>query len=235
MVARAQGAWARALEVRPWEWRRLVPTCLLFGTLTWGQALGGTALQALFFFGSGVENLPLVFVLSAVLTVPTTALYAVALERLGIDRMFWLLLAVLILAAVGTRGVLGAHGSAAEPLFAAYLAYLVLLSLGMLQFWNYASRLFDTLEAKRLFPLIGAAASLGLLASGFTAAALAGPLGTPNLLLVWALILIATGVVFRLCETSLGSGAAEPATAAATGAIGLRALTGHPLLRSLML
>src|SRR5581483_8959295 len=155
MVARAQGAWARALEVRPWEWRRLVPTCLLFGTLTWGQALGGTALQALFFFGSGVENLPLVFVLSAVLTVPTTALYAVALERLGIDRMFWLLLAVLILAAVGTRGVLGAHGSAAEPLFAAYLAYLVLLSLGMLQFWNYASRLFDTLEAKRLFPQSG--------------------------------------------------------------------------------
>jgi len=234
MVARAQGAWARALDVRPWEWRRLVPTCLLFGTLTWGQALGGTALQALFFFGSGVENLPLVFVLSAVLTVPTTALYAVALERLGIDRMFWLLLAVLILAAVGTRGVLGAHGSAAEPLFAAYLAYLVLLSLGMLQFWNYASRLFDTLEAKRLFPLIGAAASLGLLASGFTAGVLAAPLGTANLLLVWALLLVVSGGVLRYCQASVAIGVGEPSAPSASSPIGMRALLRHPLLRFLM-
>src|SRR5918911_5413688 len=95
MVTRARPVWTRALDVRPWEWRRLLLACLLWGTLTWAQALGGTALQALFLFGSGVDNLPLLFVLSAVLTVPTTALYSVALDRLGIDRLFWLLLSLL--------------------------------------------------------------------------------------------------------------------------------------------
>jgi HEAT repeat protein len=203
-------------------------------TLTWGQALGGTALQALFLFGTGVENLPLVFVLSAVLTVPTTALYTMALERLGIDRMFWLLLAVLTVAAVSTRGVLGALSSASEPLFAAYLAYLVLLSLGMLQFWNYASRLFDTLEAKRLFPLIGAATSLGVLASGFTAGIFAGPLGTANLLLVWALLLVVSGGVLRFCQVSVGIGISETSAPIATHAIGVRTLLRHPLLCRLM-
>jgi CRP-like cAMP-binding protein/HEAT repeat protein len=234
MVARPRIEWARALDVRPWEWLRLLLSCLLWGTLTWGQALGGTALQALFLFGSGVENLPLMFVLSAALMVPTTALYTVALERLSIDRLFYLLLAVLIVAALSTRGVLAVVGSTGELLFVAYLAYLVLLNLGMLQFWNYVSRLFDTLEAKRLFPLIGAAASLGLLASGFTAAVLAGPLGTANLLLVWALLLAVSAGVFRLWQTSLSVGVAEPAAPTTASRVGVHALMSHPLLRCLM-
>jgi AAA family ATP:ADP antiporter len=233
VAASARGVWVRALDVRPWEWQRLLLACLLWGTLTWGQALGGTALQALFLFGSGVENLPLVFVLYAALMVPTAALYTLALERLGLDRLFYVLLGVLIASALGTRGVLAVLGPTVEMLFGAYLAYLVLLNLGMLQFWNYVSRLFDTLEAKRLFPLIGAAASLGLLASGFTAAILAGPLGTPNLLVVWALLLAVSGGVFRLCQTRLSVGIAEPA-ARATAAVGPRALLGHALLRGLM-
>src|SRR4051794_34845803 len=234
MTTRPPVAWTRALDVRPWEWRRLLPIGLLSGTLAWGQALGGTALQALFLFGSGVDNLPLVFVLSAVLTVPTTALYTVALERLGIDRMFWLLLAVLAVAAVSTRSVLAAFDSAGELLFVAYLAYLVLLSVSMLHFWNYASRLFDTLEAKRLFPLIGAAASLGLLASGFTAGILAGPLGTANLLLVWALLLAVSGGIFRLCQVRAGVGISEPSASSTATPVGMRTLLRHPLLRCLM-
>ena len=234
MAGRARVAWDRALDVRPWERQRLLLACLLWGTLTWGQALGGTALQSLFLFESGVANLPLVFVLYAALMVPTAALYTVALDRLGIDRLFYLLLVVLVAAALATRGVLGALGSSAVLLVVAYLGYLVLQNLGGLQFWNYVSRLFDTLEAKRLFPIVGAAESLGLLASGFTAAILAGPLGTPNLLVVWAILLVVSGGVFRLCQTRLDIGVAEATSRATATPIGPRALMGHRLLRCLM-
>lgn len=234
MATSARGGWAQALDVRPWERQRLGLACLLWGTITWGQALAGTALQSLFLFGSGVDRLPLLFVLYAVLMVPTAALYTLALERLGIARLFYVLLAVLGGAALGLRALIAALGPGVELLFVAYLAYLVLLNLGMLQFWNYATRLFDTLEAKRLLPVIGAAGSLGLLASGFTAAVLAGPLGTPNLLLVWALILLAAAIVFRLCQARLGNGAAEPVASSTAAPSGLRALTSHRLLRCLM-
>src|SRR4051794_27302011 len=192
----AGAARALALDVRPWERQRLLLACLLWSVLTWGQALGGTTLQSLFLFGSGVDALPLVFVLYAGLMVPTAAVYTVALERLGTERLFYLLLAVLVAAALGIRGLLALLGPSLALLFVAYLGYLVLVNLGMLQFWNWASRLFDTQEAKRLFPLLGAAASVGLLASGFTAAVLAGPLGSANLLLVWALLLVVTAGIF---------------------------------------
>ena len=117
---------------------------------------------------------------------------------------------MLAVAAVSTRGVLAAPHSSGKLLFGAYVTYLVLLSVSMLQFWNYANRLLDTLEAMRLFPLIGAAASLGLLAIGFTAGILAGPLGTANLLLVWALLLAVSGGIFRFCQVRVGVGISEP-------------------------
>jgi len=234
VATRGGAAWTRAFDVRPWEWSRLLAICLIWGVLTWGQALGANALQALFLFASGVAQLPLVFVLYAALMVPTAAAYTLALERLGIDRLFYLLFAVLIVAALGMRALLAAVGSSAGLLFGAYLADQVLLNLGMLQFWNYASRLFDTQEAKRLFPLVGAASSVGLLASGCTAAVLAGPLGTANLLLVWALLVGVAAVIFRRCQSRLGAGVAvAPAEAAATPA-GLRQIVRHPLLRGLL-
>ena len=65
------------------------------------------------------------------------------------------------------------------------------------QAWSFANSLFDTRQARRLFGLLGASASLGAIAGGVMATLLVGPVGgTENMLLVLALlILIAAGVV----------------------------------------
>jgi ATP:ADP antiporter, AAA family len=65
------------------------------------------------------------------------------------------------------------------------------------QAWSFANSLFDTRQARRLFGLLGASASLGAIAGGVMATVLVGPVGgTENMLLVLAvLILIAAGIV----------------------------------------
>jgi AAA family ATP:ADP antiporter len=65
------------------------------------------------------------------------------------------------------------------------------------QAWSFANSLFDTRQARRLFGLIGAGASLGAIGAGLLARFLVGPVGgTVNMMLVLAaLILLAAGIV----------------------------------------
>lgn len=65
------------------------------------------------------------------------------------------------------------------------------------QAWSFASSLFDTRQAKRLFGLVGSGASCGAITGGLLARFLVEPVGgAVNLMLVLALlILIAAGIV----------------------------------------
>lgn len=65
------------------------------------------------------------------------------------------------------------------------------------QAWSFANSLFDTRQAKRLFGLIGAGASLGAMTAGLLAGFLVGPVGgTVSMLLVLALLILsAAGIV----------------------------------------
>jgi ATP:ADP antiporter, AAA family len=65
------------------------------------------------------------------------------------------------------------------------------------QAWSFANSLFDTRQAKRLFGLIGAGASLGAIGGGFAARYLVRPVGgTVNMMIVLAaLILIGAAIV----------------------------------------
>jgi len=68
------------------------------------------------------------------------------------------------------------------------------------QAWSFANSLFDTRQARRLFGLIGAGASLGAIGAGLLARFLVGPVGgTVNMMLVLAaLILLAAAIVTQI-------------------------------------
>jgi AAA family ATP:ADP antiporter len=67
--------------------------------------------------------------------------------------------------------------------------------------WSYASSLFDTRQAKRLFGLIGSGASLGAIVGGFLARVLVEPLGgSINLLLVLAVLILLGAVVVTIAN-----------------------------------
>ena len=70
--------------------------------------------------------------------------------------------------------------------------------------WSYASSLFDTRQAKRLFGVIGSGASLGAIVGGFLARMLVDPLGgSTNLLLILALLIALAAVVVAVANTRI--------------------------------
>jgi ATP:ADP antiporter, AAA family len=69
------------------------------------------------------------------------------------------------------------------------------------QAWSFANSLFDTRQAKRLFGLIGAGASLGAMTAGVMARVLVEPVGgTVNLLLVLALMIVAAAAIVLVAK-----------------------------------
>lgn len=72
------------------------------------------------------------------------------------------------------------------------------------QAWGFVSSLFDTRQAKRLFGVIGAGASLGALSGGLMGRELVEPLGgTVNLLLVLAGLLAAAALIVTVASRRL--------------------------------
>src|SRR5687767_12144934 len=69
------------------------------------------------------------------------------------------------------------------------------------QAWSFANSLFDTRQAKRLFGLIGAGASLGAMTAGVLARVLVEPVGGPvNLLLVLALLIALAAAIVLVAK-----------------------------------
>jgi AAA family ATP:ADP antiporter len=74
------------------------------------------------------------------------------------------------------------------------------------QAWGFANSLFDVRQARRLFGLIGAGASLGSITGGLLARFLVGPVGgTTNLLLVLAALILTSAVLVVFASRSLSS------------------------------
>ena len=72
------------------------------------------------------------------------------------------------------------------------------------QAWSFANTLFDARQARRLFGLIGAGASLGAVSGGILARYLVGPVGgTVNLLLVLAVLIAASAVIVAFASRRL--------------------------------
>ena len=65
-----------------------------------------------------------------------------------------------------------------------------LTDLSIVLFWSLANRVYDTRDAKRLFPLVAAAGTLGAALSGFFARGLVARIGTVGLLDIWAALLV---------------------------------------------
>ncbi|HVJ27258.1 MAG TPA: hypothetical protein VM493_06925, partial [Vicinamibacterales bacterium] len=80
------------------------------------------------------------------------------------------------------------------------------------QAWSFANSLFDSRQAKRLFGVIGAGASVGAIAGGVMARYLVVPVGgTVNMLLVLMALIIAAAVIVAIASRSL-RGRSRPST-----------------------
>ena len=122
------------------------------------------ARDSLFLVEIGPEQLPVVFMLIAVVAAPVTTFYARAGRALRLNQLVLATTATLIANLLILRWIIGFDAP-----WVFYVFYLWVSIYGVLstsQFWLLANAMFDASQAKRLFVLFGLAGIVGAFTGG---------------------------------------------------------------------
>lgn len=191
----------RAIGVRPGEGRRLASVAALFALVETGRAFGEIGVETLVLGRYGPTGLPSVLPflymgLGATGLIVALA-YTAALGRVTRARLFIGLLSLGAALIIGWRVALGA--GVEDVLLPLWLTIYVIGSIVVTVYWTVAGATFDARQAKRLFPLLTAAAIAGAFVGSLLAGPVAGLIGAANLVLIEAAaMLLALPLLARL-------------------------------------
>ena len=186
----------KLLGVHPNEQKRLSIFFLLNLTLAVGITVGSTASLSLFIVRYGVQHLPLMFMLTSVLTIIVMSVYNNFLGRFSNEKYF---LIILSLTAAVVLVVWRLVSADFRPVYLfLYPAYSIITTLSYSHTFVIVYDYFDSQESKRLFPLIASGISLGGMLGGFGVKALMKIANTQNLFLVWFVFIVLAAVMVAL-------------------------------------
>lgn len=172
------------------------------------HAFAANTADALFFRRFGVEELPLMILLSGPAVMVATLAYSAGLARVEAQRWLPATTASAAVWVVLEWVVIFADLQVIYPVIWISAQVLILLTLTVM--WNAAASACNTRQAKRLFPLFASAGVAGGVIGNLLVGPLANVLETQNLLLVQALLLVgSTVVLFRLADFFDTSGTDE--------------------------
>lgn len=181
---------SQLLMLRPGEGRVVFFLAMLAALAGFGLAVGRASSDALFFKRYGVDYLPQMYALIALVLIPVSLAYAAFVDRLTPHRMFvHILLGFMVLVGVSWAGMLGAAGRSGIALY--FIAYGVISELLLTHFNLYAVGFFDTQQAKRLLPSVMAISRLGATLGGVFLGVAGSGMATEHAALVWTLCLAA--------------------------------------------
>src|SRR5512139_831117 len=155
-----------------------------------GLSVGRASSDALFFTLYGVDHLPQMFALIALVLIPASLAYAAFVDRLTPHRMFMhLLLGFAVMVGISWLVMTAAGGRIGIGLY--FIAYGVISELLLTHFAHYVSSFFDTQQAKRLLPSVMAIFRLGAILGGVFLGVAGSGMAAENAALVWTLCLAA--------------------------------------------
>lgn len=145
----------------------------------------------------GFDQLPLVFLLVALTALLFSRLYSRLLHQLTLESIMTRTYQVSIISLIGF-GILIHFDWLSNVLV--YVFYIGVALFGLIttsQFWLQANLLFSSLEAKRLFGIIGAGAIAGGISGGYLTSLFTQWIGSRNLLFIAAGLLVISMVICR--------------------------------------
>ena len=159
-----------------------------------------TASQAIFLENYPASDLAYVYMLAAVATMATSAVYLYVGRRLTLRPQILANLVFALLATVAIWIFLG-WSDARWPAMALAVWFHVLFALTSVAFWGAATQVVDIRQGKRLFPLVTMGDVLAFFLGGFFILRVVGTIGAPNLLIIGAAGLALAAFSFvRLCR-----------------------------------
>lgn len=183
----------KLLLIRQGERGNILYFLFFFMIVSAGMAIGRSTADALFLKRLGIEYLPLMYIFQSVSLATTSMVYTAFADRVPAEKFFKALFAGLVIL-VFCSWVVMTTGTGTLVYPAYYIIYEVASELLLVHTTLYMSQNMNTLESKRLSPLVFAGAQAGTIIGGLFLVAAAPALGTRNLLLFWCLLLV-TGAI----------------------------------------
>ncbi|HET6845317.1 MAG TPA: Npt1/Npt2 family nucleotide transporter, partial [Anaerolineales bacterium] len=154
--------------------------------------IGRTVSRALFLSGLPRQYIPVRYMAVTVGVVLTSVLYARIAGRFRSHHLIQRTTLGMIGGLLAFRLLLDTAMANSLWMLGVFYVFLeIVMALNIVQFWSFASEMFNTRQAKRLFPIVTSAGNLGSMLAGASIAALVPWLGTPDLLYVMAVMLAA--------------------------------------------
>jgi hypothetical protein len=152
-----------------------------------GLSIGNASSDALFFKLYGVEYLPHMYALIALVLAPASLVYAAVVDRLTPHRLFIYML-VVICAVLGIAWMLMVSvGNAGIAMY--FVAYGVISELLLTHIYLYLASFFDAQQAKRLLPSAMGVFLAGRIGGGMFVGIAGTTLPIQHTALIWAIIL----------------------------------------------
>src|SRR6476661_7276219 len=182
-------ALARMLGIRPGEGRAVGGVAALFALLEVGRGFGEIGVETMIQGRFGPTNqlptvLPFLFMGLGAAGFAIALAYTAALGRFARGPLFVGLLGVAAAAIVLLW--LGLRTGSDAALLLLWLTVYVIGSLSMTVYWTVAGATFDARQAKRVFPLLTAAAIAGAFVGSLAAGPAAGLIGAQELVILEA-------------------------------------------------
>ena len=196
-----------SVGVRPDELSLVLWMATLFAVTQASHGVGANAADTLFFIRFGVEDLPLMILLSGPAVMAAIISHSAGLAWRGVRR--WLVMAMALssmwVAALWASIFVGT--TAVYPVIWISTQMLIFLTLTVM--WTAAGSACTTRQAKRLFPVFATAAVAGGVAGNLMVGPLAARFGAENLLFVQGLLLVIATLVVRRVSSFFQPGADE--------------------------
>ncbi len=185
-MKRVKNTLAIIFKIRPGE---ELPTLMLF-ILSFFTGISlvflETSSYALFLSGFNIGDLPIVYIISAVITAIFGFIYSEIEDKFAFSGLFIFLTSVILGSLVLFYGGLIWLGPKRWIVMALIIWYSVVLTLTSLVFWSLANRLLNVRQGKRLFGVIGTGEILAGILGGFSVRFLVKLIGGASHLLVFS-------------------------------------------------
>ena len=183
----------KKLLIQPGERSNVLYFLLFFMLVSAGMAIGRSTADALFLKRLGIEYLPLMYIIQSMLLAAVSMVYAAFADRIPAEKFFRALFVALIALVLASWFAMSASNTLAYPAY--YLVYEVASEVLLVHASLYMNQNMNTLQAKRLTPLVFAGAQIGTITGGLLLVVAAPAFGTRNLLFLWCGLLVVAYIV----------------------------------------
>ena len=153
-----------------------------------GNAFGRSSTDALFFKRFGIEYLPIMYIVLGVSLSLISIFYAAFADRIKPERFFITLYILMIGALIITWSVMS-YGTTNYIYPVYFVVYEVASEVFLIHAAFYLSQNFDSMQAKRVFPVIMSGALIGSIIGGTVVSLISTKIGVQNIIILWCVLL----------------------------------------------